>query len=79
MLDTLLMILAIRVSVDERREKEKREENIEIIENLEGTTLENKKTADLNVKRQMREGAERPLPKQLNGVPQGNSTQRMGL
>ena len=58
MLDTLLMILAIMVSADERREKERREESIGIVGNLEGATLENKKTADLNVKRQMREGAE---------------------
>lgn len=51
MLDTLMMILAIMVSADERREKKRRrEENIGIVGNLEGATLDKRKTADLNVK-----------------------------
>jgi hypothetical protein len=44
MLDALLMMLAIMVSADERRE-EKKDENIRIVGILEGTILRNKKNS----------------------------------
>jgi hypothetical protein len=79
MLDTLMMILAIMVSADERREKKRRrEENIGIVGNLEGATLDKRKTADLNVK--ANEGRSRAtLREKMNRKLQGNSTQRKGL
>jgi hypothetical protein len=60
-------------------EGEESRRDIGIVKTLEGTSLRNKKTGDQNVKLQRREGAERPFTKQMNGAPQGKSTQRMGL